>query len=232
MIQFITYFTELIYIKNYTLNNGGRVDANKKNLIEFYSYFNRNIKILIYLLFYYPFVEIHNNAIEQMNSGSSADKNTIKQNSIEEYLNFIKIYYIENPNLNSTLKISEELKTKEFTNDDNNLNFFTKKIKEIYNYFDEEIDVTKDNGSTLRIKRINFALLYDIYKIDDSVNANANTNNENAINTIVQDINNTYNNFLKDIFDKFAIIINEIQTTSATSGGNIVKRKTRKHRNH
>jgi hypothetical protein len=230
MILFITYFTEIIHIKKYTVIDDADADATKNNLVEFYSYFNRNIKILIYLLFHYPFIEIHKNADDQITSGSSADMNTIKKNSIEEYLNFIKIYTIDNPELDTNLKIAEKLRTNEFINDPIDQNFFTKKIKDIHSYFDGEIEVYKTDGNKEQIKRINFALLYDMYKFDNNANPVANTSNEDAINKIVEDINKKYNAFLKDIFDKFASIIDEI-LTNPTSGGNIVKRKTRKHRN-
>jgi hypothetical protein len=65
-------------------------------------------------------------------------------------------------------------------------------------------------------------------------------NNKTTLDHLIEELNDSHSNILKEIFDKLKKIIDEISAnpppvnpaTPAITGGNIVKRKTRKHRNH
>jgi hypothetical protein len=222
---FVLKFSILLYIKNIINNNN-----NKTNFInELVFYILNNVKILIDILIRYPFEQM----VDLINKNNN---NETKNNSlVNNYLDNLKnnLIYTTNspfyfPRFDPSFNFTNKLNKEKITNDDDN-NIFLTEIKKIIDGFSKE--VTDDEIPLLQFMLLFNEKYYDSFDIDDHVetkNREINTLYINGLKTII----NKLHSFINETIDN-SIISSPLASaiTSATSGGNIVKRKTRKHRN-
>jgi hypothetical protein len=223
---FVLKFSILLYIKNIINNNN-----NETNFInELVFYILNNVKILIDILIKCPFDEEMVYSINK-NNNNKTKNNSLVNNYLDNLNNNLKDranspFYL--PRFDPSFKFKNQLDKEKITNSDDN-NIFLTEIDKIIDKFSQK--VTEDEIPLLQFMLLFNEKYYDSFDIDDHVekkNREINTLYINGLKTI---INKLYS-FINETIDN-SIISSPLASaiTSATSGGNIVKRKTRKHRN-